>query len=177
MSDPGSIYPRPGEPLDVSELAAFQASQQLGNHPEVGGQPPVPELPGTPKRRGVLVLGILVAVLTATAGTFTTLWFVERSDHQSVIEQLDTNERDLISTSDELKTARSRQADVASQLADVQKNLTETQDKLEEAQKVTGNTDAERKCAETGRRLAELALSGAETEAQKAFVDLASACS
>jgi hypothetical protein len=84
MTEDNPEPPEPGEPLPV-EGPTFTA-------PPNGSIPPPPwEAP----HRAVRILVALVVVLFLVAGTFGTLWFVERGDHKTTAGQLDATRAEV----------------------------------------------------------------------------------
>lgn len=119
-----------------------------------------PVVPERPRRTAVVVLSIVAVLLLGGAGAFAALWIVERGDHDKATEQLSTRDKEL---SDEKKAHEG------------------TKTKLGETDKA--KTDAEAKvtaltpCAEAGKKLTQLALSGAsEEEGVKAGEAIVLAC-
>jgi hypothetical protein len=109
---------------------------------------------------GVVALTILVVLMLGAAGTFGTLWLLERGDHNETTQQLSTKDK---------------------QLADEKAAHEGTKTKLTDSEKAKADAEAKATamtpCAEAGKQFATLALSNAsEAEATKAATAMILAC-
>jgi uncharacterized protein HemX len=144
--------PEPGQP--------GQHFPDAGGYLHAGAQQPAPPAGPPNKRTAVVVLTILAVVMLGAAGTFGTLWLLERGDHNETTQQLSTKDQ---------------------QLADERKAHEGTKTKLTDSEKAKADAEAKTTaltpCADAGQQFAKLALTNAsEAEATKAATAMIFAC-